>query len=132
MATGGLSSGDDGLSGLFDASPDRQVHTSAAAGSGFLLGLFALFSAPFSVMIGLSLGAATLGAVLGFAGVVRTSNPNVAGRALAPLGLAFSLVALAMLGLRYLGVDTAFGDEMLPTLADWLASLNAQLPSYDT
>src|SRR5918999_1752785 len=88
MTTGGISSGDDGLSALFEASPDRQVHTSVAAETGLILGLFALFAAPFSVMHGLALGAAALGAVLAFLGVVRTSNhPDVAGRAIAPLGL---------------------------------------------
>lgn len=106
------------------------MHTSAAAETGFLLGLFALFAAPFSVMHGLALGAAALGAVVAFVGVVRTSNhPDIAGRAIAPLGVAFSLVALMMLGLRYIGVDTAFGDGLVPTLAEWLAWLNEQVPN---
>jgi hypothetical protein len=128
MATGGVPSNDAGLSELFAGSPDLQVHTSAAAEAGLLLGLFALLAAPFSLMQTLSLGTASVAAVLAFVGVATTSRPNVAGSALAPLGLAFSLVALILVGLRYLGVDTAFGDELIPVLGEWLAGLNERLP----
>jgi hypothetical protein len=128
MATGGVSSNGDGLSALFDGSPEVRVHTSVAAQLGLLLGLFALLTAPFSVMHALSVGTAALAGVLALVGVATTSRPNVAGRALAPLGLAFSLVALALAGLRHLGVDTAFGDELVPLLGEWLAVLNSHLP----
>lgn len=43
-------------------------------------------------------------------------------------GLALSLVALALVGLRYLGLDTAFGDELAPGLREWLGALNDDLP----
>jgi hypothetical protein len=66
--------------------------------------------------------------MLAFVGVVTTSRPNVAGRALAPLGLACSIVALALVGLRYLSLDTAFGDDLLPAIGAWLRSLNADFP----
>jgi hypothetical protein len=128
MTTGGVSSGDDDLSALFEGSPDFPVHTSAAAELGLLLGLFAILAAPFSVMHALSLGTAAVAAALGLVGVATTSRPNVAGRALAPLGLGFSLAALALVGLRHLGVDTAFGDELVPTLGAWLDALNSYLP----
>jgi hypothetical protein len=128
MVTGPVSSDGDGLSALFEASPDPQVHTSAAAELGLLLGLFALLAAPFSVMHALSLGSAVLAAVLAVVGLATTSRPTVAGRALAPVGLSFSLIALGLVGLRYLGVDTAFGDELVPTLGNWLTALNSMLP----
>jgi hypothetical protein len=128
MATGGVSPHDDGLAGLFEASPDLRVHTSAAAELGFLLGLFAILAAPFSVMHALSLGAGVLGVALGFVGLASTSRPNVAGGALTPLAMGFAFSALVLVGLRYLGVDTAFGDELLPTLGAWLDAINAKLP----
>lgn len=128
MTTGGVSFGDDGLPGLFEASPDHGVHTSAAAELGLLLGLFAFLAAPFSVMHTLALGAAALAIALAFVGLAATSRPNVAGSALVALGMAFSVAALVLLGLRYLGVDTAFGDELIPALGEWLAELNSQIP----
>lgn len=128
MASGDLSSDDGGLPALFEGSPDFRAHTSVAAELALLLGLVALLGAPFSVMHALSLGSAALAAVLALVGVAMTSRPNVAGAALAPLGLAFSVVALALVGLRHLGVDTAFGDGLIPILAEWLAVLNSHLP----
>jgi hypothetical protein len=129
MATyGAAPEGDGSLQALFESSPEPGVHTSAAAELGFLLGLVALAAAPFSMTLGLSLGLASAAAVLGFIGVVSTSNPYVAGGALAPAGLAFAVVALVTVGLRYVGLDTAFGDDLLPAIGDWLDSLNAQLP----
>jgi hypothetical protein len=128
MATGDVPSREDGISALFERSQDFQVHTSAAAQLGLLLGLVALVAAPFSVMHAVSLGTAAVAGVLALVGVAMTSRPNVAGSALAPLGLAFSLVSLALVGLRHLGVDTAFGDELVPVLAEWLAVLNALIP----
>jgi hypothetical protein len=120
--------GDGGIDALLDASPDLGVHTSAAAELGFLLGLAAVVAAPFSIMHGLAFGFGAAGAAASFVGVVATSRANVAGRALAPWGLLFSLAALVMIGLRYLGVDTAFGDVLLPTLSDWLEWVNDRLP----
>lgn len=128
MATGHASSHDDSFSELFASSPDLPVHISAAAEAGLLLGLFAIFSAPFTVMHALALGAGGLGAVLAMVGVATTARPGVAGSALAPLGLALSLMAVVLVGLRYLGLDTAFGDDLVPVLGDWLGSLNERLP----
>lgn len=130
MATGAVSPNDDGLSGLFAASPDPQVHTSAAAEIGLLLGLVALLAAPFSIMHAVALAAAAPGVVLALVGVVTTSRPNVAGSALVPLGLGFSVVALILVGLRYVGVDTAFGDDLVPVLGEWLAALNERVPPF--
>lgn len=128
MAIGGLHPDDEGLSGLFAASPDLRVHTSVAAEAGLLLGLFAILSVPFSVMHAVALATAAPAALLALVAVTTTSRPNVAGSALAPLGLAFSVVALVLLALRYLGLDTAFGDELIPVLSEWLAALNERVP----
>jgi hypothetical protein len=119
---------DGGLGALFDSSPDRPVHTSAAAETSFLLGMLALVAAPFSLMHSVSLVLATVGAVCGLVGVATTSRPGVAGRVLAPAGLFVSLAVLLLVGLRYLGLDTAFGDDLTPTILGWLEDLNATFP----
>jgi hypothetical protein len=128
MATYGAAPDDGSLQELFEASPDREVHTSAAAETSFLVGLVAVLAAPFSVMHGLTLTTGVLAAVFSVIGVISTSRPNVAGRLLAPVGLFFAVIALALVGMRYLGVDTAFGDGLIPTIREWLDSLNSRLP----
>lgn len=112
---------------LFDVSPESDVHTSAWALAGFLCGLGAALTAPFSIMLAVSLSLGTSGAVLALAGLVTTSRPGVAGRALAPFGVVLSLVALGILGLRYLNVDSAFGDALVPAMHDLLERLNARV-----
>jgi hypothetical protein len=69
-----------------------------------------------------------LALVCAMVGIVTTSRRDVTGGALAPLGLLCSSVALALLGLRYLGVDTAFGDRLVPDLQAVLEFLNSRLP----
>lgn len=128
MATYGAAPEEGGFDEVFNASPDREVHTSAAAETAFLLGLVALAAAPFSVMHGVALAAGIGGFLAALVGVASASRPDVAGGVLAPTGLFCAVVALVLVGMRYLGVDTAFGDELLPTLRGWLESLNSQLP----
>lgn len=128
MATYGAAPEDGSISELFEASPAREVHTSAAAEVAFVIGLIAAIAAPFSVLHGLSLTTGVIGLVAGLVGVATTSRPNVAGRMLAPVGLLFAFLALAFVGMRYLGADTAFGDGLVPTLRSWLDSLNSWLP----
>lgn len=128
MATFGATPEDSGLQGLMAASPDRGVHTSATAEIAFVLGLVALAAAPFQMTHALSLATGILGFVFGFVGFASSSRPDVAGQALAPLGILFSCVAIVVVGLRYLGVDTAFGDDLVPTLQGWMESLNSRLP----
>ncbi|KAA1427267.1 hypothetical protein [Nocardioides antri] len=127
MATFPVSPEPEGIDALFESSPDPDVHTSAAAETGFLLGLAALLAAPFSVMHSFALGSGVLGALLAFRGLAATSSAHVAGRALAPFGLAMAGMALLVVSVRYLGLDTAFGDELLPTLQGWLEDLNTRV-----
>ena len=128
MATYGVSPEGGGLQALFESSPDRRAHTSAAAEIAFLLGLVALVAAPFSVMHGVSMGAGVLALLFSVAGVATASRPYVAGGGLAGTGAGFACIALVIVGLRYLGLDTAFGDGLVPTIRDWLNAVNDLLP----
>jgi hypothetical protein len=119
---------DDALGALFDSSPARTVKTSAAAETAFVVGVLALLLSPFSLMAALCLGLAALGLVTSIFGMARASRPTTSGGVLAAVGLVTSIAAAAVIGLRYLGIDTAFGDAAVPTLADWLRSLNDLLP----
>ena len=128
MATYGASPEDGGIQALFESSPDVGVHTSAAAETAFLLGLIALCAAPFSVMHGLSLAVGVVGLFFAMVGVATASRPYVAGGFLAGFGVLFACTALVLVCLRYVGVDTAFGDELVPTMRGWLDDVNALLP----
>jgi membrane-bound ClpP family serine protease len=118
----------DALATLFDSSPARSVQTSSAAAIGFVLGLLGALAVPFSLTMALSGGLAAVALVLSIVGLARASRPGVAGGLLASVGLVLSLASLALVGLRYLGLDTAFGDSSVPTLHDVLDWLNGLLP----
>ncbi len=120
--------GDGSLATLFDRSPARPVHTSAAAEIGFLAGLAGFVAVPFSLMAALCLGLSAVGLVCSIVGLARASRPGVAGGLLASLGLVLCVLTAALVGLRYLGIDTAVGDQALPTFAEWLGGLNDLLP----
>jgi hypothetical protein len=128
MATVGRPAEEVGLQALMAYSPESRVHMSVAAESAFLLGLCALLTAPFSALFAIT-GLLSLGAVvLGIIGMITTRDPELAGSALAPLGMMIGLVAAGLVGLRYFGLDTAFGDDFAPWFWQVLQSLNAQLP----
>jgi hypothetical protein len=128
VASYGASPEGSGLEALFDRSPAPDAHTSVAAECSFLVGLIALGAAPFSVMHAASLVLSVLGMFFGLVGVAAASRPDRTGGVLAPLGMLFSFAVLVLVGLRYLGIDTAFGDGLVPTLRDWLDDLNGYLP----
>ncbi len=119
---------DDPLGELFVRSPALPAHTSAAAEVGFLAGLVAVVAVPFSLMTAVCVGLAAVALVTSVLGLARASRPLVAGGLLASIGLVLSLVTFALVGLRYLGIDTAVGDSTVPTIADWLRTLNDLLP----
>jgi hypothetical protein len=121
-----LSSGELGT--LFDSSPARAVHTSGAAVTAFVLGLFSILAVPFSLWMTFSAGLAAVALVASIIGLARASRPDVAGGLLASLGLVLALGTLALVGLRYLGIDTAFGDGSEATIRDGLDWLNGLLP----
>ena len=120
---------EDALGALFESSPAGVVHTSAAAEIAFLCGLVTMLAVPFSLMAAVCVGLSAVGLVTSIVGLARASKPAVAGGLLASIGLVLSLGTLTLVGLRYLGIDTAVGDAAVPTLADWLAALNSLLPS---
>jgi hypothetical protein len=126
--TAGPAPDDDALGVLFESSPERVVHTSAAAEVAFLSGLVAIIAVPFSLMVAVCVGLSALGLVTSIVGLARASRPSVSGGLLASIGLVLSLATLTLVGLRYVGIDTAVGDAAVPTLADWLAALNSLLP----
>ncbi|HEY3001084.1 MAG TPA: hypothetical protein VGJ44_01930 [Kribbellaceae bacterium] len=129
MATiGGPRAGDVGLEDLLESSPEPRAHTSVAAEAALLTGLGALLTAPFSVLYSLSAGLAAVALLCGFVALVTTRRPDLAGSALGSFGLGFGLLALALLAVRFAGVDTAFGDSVVPWLADLLQRGNARLP----
>jgi hypothetical protein len=121
-------SDDAALGALFASSPARPTHTSAAAELGFVAALLGVLAVPFSLTMALSLGLAAVALVSSIVGLARASRRGVAGGLLAAIGLVLSLVTFALVGLRYLGIDTAVGDGAVPTLADWLTALNDLMP----
>lgn len=128
MTAFGAAPEEGGLEALLEASPDRSVHTSVAAETALLLGLVAVASSPFSVMHAVTLLTGAAAFLLGLVALARTSRPNIAGTALTPAALGLAVVALVTVGLRYLSVDTAYGDDALPAIRSWLDDLNARLP----
>jgi hypothetical protein len=110
---------------LFEASPAPEVRTSAVALVAFVCGIGALVAAPFSITFGLALALAALSSLSAVVALATTSRPHVAGEALAPAGLFFSLVTLTVLGLRFANLDTAFGDELGSELTQLLERLNS-------
>ncbi|MFI7062382.1 hypothetical protein ACIBL3_15470 [Kribbella sp. NPDC050124] len=129
MATYGHSPrGDVGLQELIDTSPAPRARMSVAAETALVCGLGAVLTATFSIMFGVSLVFGALAVLTGLVGLVSTHRPDVAGSALNVLGLFLGLLALAAVGIRYLGIDTAVGDPLIPWLTDQLHHWNTKLP----
>jgi hypothetical protein len=129
MATYGHSpQGDVGLEELLDESPAPRARMSAAAELALVCGLGAVLTATFSILFGVSLLFGALAVLTSLVGLVSTHRPDVAGSALNVFGLFLGLLALATVGVRYLGLDTAVGDPLLPWLTDQLNHWNTKLP----
>jgi hypothetical protein len=125
----GTELGENALDALFESSPARSVHTSGAAEVAFVAGLAAVLAVPFSLMVVGCLTLSAFGLVTSIIGLARASRPDVAGGLLASTGLVLCLAALAVVALRYAGIDTAVGDAVVPTLNDWLTALNTLVPA---
>ena len=129
MATYGHSPrGEVGLEELIDSSPAPRARMSIAAEIAVVCGLGAALTATFSILFGVSLALGAIALLAGLTGLVSTHRADVAGSALNVFGLFLGLLAIATVGLRYLGIDTAVGDPLLPWLTDQLQQLNTFLP----
>lgn len=129
MATYGHSPRSDvGLEELIEASPAPRAHMSAAAETALVCGLAAVFTATFSILFGVSLVFGAVAVLAGLIGLISTHRADVAGSALNVFGLFLGLLALALIGIRYLGIDTAVGDALVPWLTDQLHHWNTKLP----
>jgi hypothetical protein len=128
MAMFGRPAEDVGLGTLMAGSPESRAHMSVAAEASFLLGLAAVLSAGFSVLFAVTLAVAAAALGCGVVGMITTRDPETAGSALSAVGLFAGLLAAALVGLRYLGLDTAYADDFGPWVWDQLQRLNASLP----
>ena len=129
MTTQDLGRVDGDLGALFDRSPADPAHTAPAAEVSFVLGLVAVAIAPFTLTYGLCVMLAGLCVVSSVIGLAQASRPTAAGSTLAATGLVLSLAALTVVGLRFLGVDTSFGDALVPHLRSALQSLSDLVPT---
>jgi hypothetical protein len=120
--------GDVGLQALIDDSPAPRARMSTAAEAALVCGLGAVLTATFSIMFSVTLMLGTLAVLTGLVGLITTRRPDVAGSALNVLGFCLGLLAIALVGVRYLGIDTAVGDPLVPWLAEQLRHWNAKLP----
>jgi hypothetical protein len=128
MASVGRPAEEVGLGALMAYSPESHVHMSVAAETAFLLGLGALLTAPFSALFAVTVLLSVAATGVGIIGMITTRAPDLAGSALAPLGMMVGLLAAGLVVLRYAGLDTAFGDDVAPWFWQQLQSLNARLP----
>lgn len=120
--------GSDSFREVFDNSPAQPVYTSACAEAGFVAGLAGVLSAPFSLLMALCLGLGAVGVLTSIVGLARASRRDVAGGQLAAIGLVCSLATLALVSVRFAGIETTVGDSLVPMLHDWLRSLNSLVP----
>lgn len=120
---------EDDLDALFESSPAPVVRVSAAAVTGFGLGLVALVTGPFGDLVGLACLCAVVGLVVSVLGLARASRRDVAGSLLATLGLLAALATGALVGLRYLGIDTTVGPGFADAVQAGLRSLNGLVPT---
>ena len=95
----------------------------------FVAGLAALLAVPFTLMLVVCLGLSAVGLVTSVIGLARASRPDVAGGVLASLGLVLCIGTIALVALRYAGIDTTVGDPVVSALTDWLSALNTLVPT---
>jgi hypothetical protein len=129
MAAFGGTSGDDvDLQALLDGSAVPHAHVSVAAETALICGLGAVLAAPFSILFGVAMVLGSVAVVSGMVGWVTTHDPDLAGSALTAFGICFGALAIALVGVRYLGLDSAFGDAIVPWIANQLHRWNTLLP----
>jgi hypothetical protein len=91
-------------------------------------GLGAILTVPFSILLGLAMLLGLVAMFSGMVGLVTTHRSDVAGSALTAFGMCLGVLTLALIGIRYLGLDTAFGDAVVPWIAEQLHQWNTRLP----
>lgn len=129
MATYGETPHNDaGLQDLLDSSPAPRARMSVAAETALVCGLAAVLTSLFSILLAVTLLLGALALLTGLIGLISTHRPELAGSGLDVLGIFLALLALAVIGARFLGVDTAVGDALLPWLTDQLHHWNGKLP----
>lgn len=128
MAAFGRPVEDVGLSTLMADSPESRAHMSVAAEVTLLLGLTAVVTSLFSTLFAVAVVLGVSAVCFGVVGMITTRTPELAGSALSSIGLFLGLGAVALVGLRYLGLDTAVGDDLAPWLLDLLERWNSRLP----
>jgi hypothetical protein len=119
--------GDSGLQALFD-NAEPLARTSAAAEIALICGLASVLMVPFTILFSPSALLGLVALAAGLVGLITTNRPDIAGSALTAFGIGFGLATWALIGMRYLGVDTAFGDDVVPWLVDRLRDWNTWLP----
>jgi hypothetical protein len=124
----GESRGEAGLQGLIDSSPAPRARTSMAAEASLVCGLGAILAAPFSILFGVSALLGAIALLTGLVGLITTHRADVAGSALTAFGSFLGACAIALIGVRYLGLHSAFGDNLVPWIADQLHHWNTRLP----
>lgn len=113
---------------LFESSPAHPARTSPAAAAAFCAGVAAILGSPFSLTAGASTLLGVVALLLGILGLAQASRDGVAGGLLAALALVLALGTLALVGVRYAGIDTTVGDAWLPSIVHALRWLTALLP----
>lgn len=127
MALSSRAADEVGLVELMALSPESRAHMSVAGEAAFLLGLASVLAVPFSGLLAVSVVTALGAMVCGVVGMATTRGPDIAGGALTAVGLFAGLTTATVVGLRYAGLDTAFGDDLVPWFADVLQRLNVLL-----
>jgi hypothetical protein len=116
------------LQDLIDSSPEPRARMSMVAEATFMFGLAAVVTAAFSILFSLSVLLGVLALAIGLIGLITTHRPDLAGSALNVLGMFLGFLALAAIAVRYLGIDTAVGDPLIPWLTEQLHHWNGKLP----
>jgi hypothetical protein len=116
------------LEALLDDSAALEAHTSAAAVTALFCGVGAILTAPFSILLGLAMLLGLVAMFSGMVGLVTTRRPDVAGSALTAFGICLGVLAIALIGVRYLGLHSAFGDAVVPWIVEQLHQWNSSLP----
>ncbi len=117
----------DGITTLFEASPEVPARTTVPATLGVVAGCAAVTSSLWTAGLGLAVVLAALALVLSVVGLAKASRPGVAGGTSSAIGLVLALLTAGLVGLHYAGLATTIADGT--SLRPLLDALNALLPA---